>query len=135
MADADAFDAARAQSQARRNKHALALKARFDARTRRIVVRLETGLDIAFLPQDAQGLETASPEQLRQIEITPSGLGLHFPALDADLYLPALLDGYFGSRSWAAARLGEQGGRKRSDAKAAAARVNGRLGGRPRKIA
>ncbi len=31
------------------------------------------------------------------IEITPTGLGLRWPKLDADHYLPALLDGVFGS--------------------------------------
>jgi hypothetical protein len=39
---------------------------------------------------------------LSKIEISPSGLGLHFPAIDADLYLPALLDGFLGSRRWMA---------------------------------
>ena len=85
-------------------------------------------------PQDAQGLEDATPEQLRQIEISPSGFGIHFPKLDADLYIPALLEGFFGSRNWIASRLGAQGGKARSAAKANAARKNGRLGGRPKKM-
>jgi hypothetical protein len=63
------------------------------------------------------------------------GLGLHFPKLDADLYLPALLDGWLGSRRWMAARMGERGGRARSAAKRTASRANGKLGGRPRKAA
>jgi hypothetical protein len=61
--------------------------------------------------------------------------GLHFPALDADLYIPALLEGFFGSKRWMAARLGELGGKARSAAKARASRANGRLGGRPKKVA
>jgi hypothetical protein len=80
-----------------------------------------------------QGLEDASPAQLSQIEITPSGFGLHFPKLDADLYVPSLLEGTLGSRKWMAARLGAQGGKARTKAKATAARANGALGGRPRK--
>jgi len=96
-------------------------------------VRLSSGLDIAFATRDAQGLESAKPDQLDAIEISPSGLGLHFPKLDADLYLPALLEGFLGSRSWMAARLGARGGRAKSAAKISAARANGRLGGRPRK--
>lgn len=135
MAGPDEFEAAAARAEALRAKHPLAVRARYDRRLRRVVVRFSTGLDVAFAPGDAQGLETATPEQLGAIEITPSGLGLHFPKLDADLYLPALLDGYLGSWSWAAARLGEQGGRTRSEAKATASRANGRLGGRPRKTA
>jgi hypothetical protein len=60
---------------------------------------------------------------------------LHFPKLDADLYLPALLEGLLGSKRWMAARLGKHGGQARSAAKAAASRENGKRGGRPRKHA
>jgi len=111
-----------------------ALAARFDRRIGRIVVRLSSGLDISFSPRDAQGLENATTSQLDEIEISPSGFGIHFPKLDADLYLPALLEGFFGSRKWMAARLGALGGRSKSDAKRFAAKRNGKLGGRPRKI-
>jgi hypothetical protein len=111
-----------------------ALAARYDKRSNRVVIQLSTRLEVAFNPQDAQGLEDATPEQLRQIEISPSGFGIHFPKLDADLYIPALLEGFFGSRNWIASRLGAQGGKARSAAKANAARKNGRLGGRPKKM-
>ena len=112
-----------------------ALSARYDRRIGRIVVSLSTGLEISFSPRDAQGLETATWKQLREIEIDPPGFGLHFPALDADLYIPALLEGFFGSKRWIAGRLGATGGRSKSAAKVSAARKNGRSGGRPRKIA
>jgi len=110
------------------------MTARYDRRRGRVVVRLSTGVDVAFAPHDVQGLEKAKPADLSVIEISPSGLGLHFPRLDADLYLPALLEGFLGSKRWMAARLGQRGGRARSEAKASAARSNGRLGGRPRKV-
>jgi hypothetical protein len=61
-------------------------------------------------------------------------LGLHFPQLDADLYLPALLQGFLGSRQWMAQAMGKVGGKAVNPQKADAARANGRLGGRPRKI-
>jgi hypothetical protein len=88
---------------------------------------------VSFSPRDAQGLEGATPSQLQKIEISASGFGIHFPRLDADLYLPALLQGFFGSRKWMASRLGQVGGTSRSVAKRAASRANGKLGGRPRK--
>lgn len=56
---------------------------------------------------------------------------MHFPHLDADIYLPALLDGFLGSRRWMAAQIGKTGGLATSEAKVAAARRNGKLGGRP----
>jgi coenzyme F420-0:L-glutamate ligase/coenzyme F420-1:gamma-L-glutamate ligase len=62
------------------------------------------------------------------------GLGLYFPALDVDLYVPGLLQGIFGSKSWTAARSGAKGGASKSTVKAAAARANGASGGRPRKV-
>jgi hypothetical protein len=55
-------------------------------------------------------------------------------AMDIDIYLPGLIGKIFGPRLFAAA-IGIQGGRRKSKAKAAAARINGRLGGRPRKQA
>lgn len=109
-----------------------AVSARYDRRRARVVVTLSTGLELAFPPQLAEGLAEASPEDLAEIEISPAGLGLHWPRLDADLYVPALLQGAFGSQQWMARQLGAAGGRARSQAKAASARENGRKGGRPR---
>jgi len=110
-----------------------AVTARYDRRVGRVVIALSTGLEIGFKPHDAQGLEEARPAQLADIEISPSGLGLHFPQLDADLYLPALLQGFLGSRQWMAQAMGKVGGKAVTPEKAHAARANGRLGGRPRK--
>jgi len=112
-----------------------AVDAYYDRRTKNIVVKLSNGIGIFFSPQDAQGLEDATPAQLSEIEISPSGFGLSFPKLDADLYVPPLIDGILGSRKWMAARLGAEGGKARSLAKRKAARANGALGGRPRKSA
>jgi hypothetical protein len=110
-----------------------AISARYDRENRRIVIQLSSNLDVSFSPGNAQGLEHAAPSQLEKIEISPSGLGIYFPKLDADLYLPAILEGFFGSKKWMASRLGHAGGKSRSLAKKAASRANGRLGGRPRR--
>lgn len=110
-----------------------ALSASYDRKSRRIVIQLSSNLDVSFSPDNAQGLEHAAPSQLEEIEISPSGLGIYFPKLDADLYLPAILEGLFGSKKWMASRLGHAGGKSRSLAKKAASRANGRLGGRPRR--
>ncbi len=131
----DEVRAAEARMAALRQRGPTATAAHYDRGRGRVVIRLSTGLELMFPPHDAQGLEQATPAQLDPIEISPSGLGLHFPKLDADLYLPALLEGLLGSKSWMAARLGERGGKARTEDKAAAARNNGRKGGRPRRSA
>jgi Protein of unknown function (DUF2442) len=124
---------AQAQKRMRaRRRTGYAIGARYDPRTSRIVVHLNTGLELAFPPSLMEGLAGASPEELADVEISSAGLGLHWPKLDADVYIPGLLRGIFGSRRWMAAQLGAVGGRVRSKAKAASSRANGRKGGRPR---
>jgi hypothetical protein len=112
-------------------KGARATAARYDRRRARVVVTLDNGLELAFPPRLAEGLADAAPDALAAIEISPTGLGLHWPLLDADLYLPALMTGVFGSPGWMAGLMGRKGGRSRTQAKIAAARANGR----PRKRA
>jgi hypothetical protein len=129
----DEFDMATRRADERLRKAPIATSARYDGRVGKLIVDLSTGLEIAFRPEDAQGLENAKPVQLTDIEISPSGLGIHFPKIDADIYIPALLEGFMGSKNWMAAQLGKRGGAISTEAKAAAARENGKRGGRPRK--
>jgi len=110
-----------------------AVAAHYDRKSKHIVIHLNSKLILSFSPKDVQGLERATSSQLEEIEISPSGFGIHFPRLDADLYVPGLLEGFLGSRKWMAARLGQLGGQSRSKAKKTASRENGRLGGRPKR--
>lgn len=87
-----------------------------------------------FPPELVQGLVDASPDDLAQVELTPSGEGLHWETLDVDLSIPSLILGIFGTKAWMA-ELGSRGGSVTSTAKARAARQNGKRGGRPRKTA
>ena len=73
-----------------------------------MVIGLSTGIEVAIRLRDAQGLKRAKPEQLDTIEISPSRLEIHFPKLDADIYLPALLEGFLGSKRWIAAEHGKK---------------------------
>ncbi len=108
-----------------------AVAARYDRKLGRVVVDLTNGCTFAFPPRLAQGLEAASEAQLEKVEILGLGYGLHWEALDADLSVPGLLAGLFGTKSYMARRAGQA----TSPAKAAAARANGAKGGRPRKRA
>ncbi len=128
-----AIEQAERRMATRQTEDARAVAARYDRRVARVMVTLRNGLELAFPPQLAEGLAGAKPADLAVIEITPSGLGLHWPNLDADLYLPSLLQGIFGSPRWMAGLMGRSGGLARSAVKSAAARENGRKGGRPRK--
>lgn len=108
-----------------------AVTVRYDRDQERIVVGLHNGVEIAVPVHLVENLAGAAPDDLAEIEITPAGLGLHWPKLDADVYVPSLMQGVFGTRRWMAAQLGATGGKATSKAKADAARANGRKGGRP----
>jgi protein involved in temperature-dependent protein secretion len=112
-----------------------ALSAWYDRRSERVVIELSTGIQVAIPAARIEGLAEKTPADLTDIEISPAGLGLHWPRLDVDVYLPSLMNGVFGSRRWMATQLGQRGGQATSPSKVAAARENGRRGGRPRKIA
>jgi len=91
--------------------------------TNGVVVRLP----VALVP----GLSKASQSERGQVDVAGRGGSLHWPQLDLDLSVQALLSSAFEGREWMA-ELGRLGGRQSSSAKATAARKNGRKGGRPR---
>lgn len=99
----------------------------------RIHVELNNGCAFEFPVAHAEGLADAKSTDLRTIEIQASGLGLYWPKLGADLYVPNLVKGILGTKQWMA-QIGASGGRASTVAKATAARSNGKLGGRPRKL-
>ena len=74
----------------------------YDRESGRIVIQLKYGAVFSFPAELGQGLAGASPEALAEVEVTPSGLGLHWESLDADLSVPALLNGLYGNEAWMA---------------------------------
>ena len=112
-----------------------AIAARYDRRVSRIVISLCSGLELAFPPHIVEGLSKAKSADLMDVEISPTGLGLYFPRIDMDIYIPSLLNSVFGSSNWMASSLGKLGGSSRPEAKASASRNNGKHGGRTRKTA
>ncbi|HEY9819926.1 MAG TPA: DUF2442 domain-containing protein, partial [Candidatus Sericytochromatia bacterium] len=81
-----------------------------------IVIRLRNGAIFSFPPKLAQGLKDASPEQLADMWIPPSGSSVHWESLDVDLSIPELVAGIFGTKSWMA-ELGRKGGQATSSSK------------------
>ncbi len=133
LIDEDIVDSANRRGAARKIAFPAVVAVRYDQRIERIVISLDSGLDLAFSPSIVQGFEGAQPADLDTAEISPSGLGVHFPKIDADLYIPALIEGFLGSKRWMAAQNGKAGGKAATPAKRLAARENGKLGGRPKK--
>lgn len=106
-----------------------AIRARYDTRSDRMILDLNNGCSFAFPPKLVQGLEDAGSDELAEVEILGSGLGLHWETRDVDISVPGLLAGIFGTRSY----LARKAGKVISPAKSAAAKANGAKGGRPRK--
>lgn len=128
LTDAE-IDAALDRGKTLRATEPRAAKARYDRAKGRVVVDLTNGCTFAFPARTAQGLETATDDQLAAVKILGNGYGLHWEALDVDLSIPGLLAGLFGTKAYMARRAGQA----TSVAKAAASRANGAKGGRPRK--
>jgi hypothetical protein len=97
-----------------------------------LIVGLSNGRRLVIPIEDVQGLGKATPEQLQNCELLGGGTGISFPALDVDLYVPALIEGVYGNRRWMA-QLGRKGGKAKTEAKRRAARANGAKGGRPKR--
>jgi Protein of unknown function (DUF2442) len=125
------FKAARARGAAAIARGPIARAARYDSRRGLIVITLEGGCEFAFPAGLTEGLADAPRSKLMKIKISSNGLGLHWPLLDADLYVPGLIEGAFGSSRWMQ-QIGRLGGSSRSSSKATASRENGKRGGRPK---
>ncbi len=108
-----------------------ASKAHYDARKSRLVIELTNGVILMLPPNLLQGLKNATPAQLGKVELTPSGTGLHWEELDADLRVAGLAAGIFGSKAWMS-ELARRAGSRPSARKASSSRLNGRRGGLPR---
>ena len=86
-------DAANARAEMTTARFPVAREAWYDDESGRVVVGLGAGMQFSFPAKGIPGLEGASPEDLREIAVSASGVGLHFPRIDADVYLPAVYSG------------------------------------------
>ncbi len=127
------IDRARVAGKALDEVEPRAINAWYAADTERIFIELTSKVIMGFPSRLLQGLSNATPRQLAEVEVTPSGYGLHWESLDVDLGVPQLVAGLFGTKVWMT-ELGRQGGKSRSVVKVQTSRANGKLGGRPRRI-
>ncbi len=119
-----AFDAITRRTVQAMKHQLLAVAARYDRRNERVMITLNSGAVVGFPLSALPGLEQATPDDLRKIEVEGGGYGLHVASLDADISIPSLLADQLGSTIM-----------RRAVARANASKANGRLGGRPRKPA
>lgn len=107
------------------------VRAEYERNPDLVTLYLDDGVRVSIPRTNLQGLQKAKPREVSRIEILGRGTGLRWPLLDVDHYVPGLLNHIFGTTRWMA-DLGRRGGAVTSTAKAAAARANGKKGGRPK---
>ena len=124
---------ARASRAGRRatNTEPRASRVAYRAQKRALRIELTNGASITLPVRLIPSLKGARSEEIRAVEVLGQGGGLHWERLDVDLSVPGLVSSIFPGTAWLA-ELGRAGGRLTSAAKTAAARRNGRRGGRPR---
>jgi hypothetical protein len=76
-----------------------AISAAYDRSVDVIILHMDNGRRLVIPREDLQGLENATEEQVAHIEIF-GGLDVAWPQLDLDHYLPALMEGIYGSDEW-----------------------------------
>lgn len=133
LTDVD-IDAAFRRRDRRLAREPLAISVRYIPTRSTVVVKMNNGASLAIPRHLLQGLDDASPSQLRNACVTGGGTSLGWPDLDADFTIVSLLHGIYGGRKWMS-ELARHAGAATSEAKARAARLNGVKGGRPRKAA
>jgi|SRR5580704_11960159 hypothetical protein len=109
-----------------------AAKVEYEKNQDLVTLYLDDGVRVSIPRSQLQGLQDASVSQLSKVQLVAGGTGLRWPQLNVDHYVPGLLSHVFGTRRWMS-QLGRVGGSSTSKAKAAAARANGRKGGRPKR--
>jgi len=109
----------------------------YNVKSRRIVIKLESGVSAIIPVNLIEILQNATNEQISDVEIAVGGLYLRWKSLDEDLFVPNLLQGVFGTRRWMnelkehLSNAGKKGGASRSAAKSRSSAENGKKGGRP----
>lgn len=115
-------------------KQPLVVKVSYEEEGDMLTFALNNGASLIVPRTHLQGLEGATATELREGRPIESGLGVEFESLDAHFLVEGLLAGVFGGQTWMR-ELARRGGLAKSAAKTAAARTNGKKGGRPRKTA
>src|SRR5436305_740806 len=132
--DRERYARARARGVERLADPSAVVEARFDLDVDAIELAFNGGGSMSIPRAMVPGLERAAASKLGSVVVSPAGDALSWPSLNVDVYIPGLVERAFGTRLFAASS-GRRGGRRRSKAKAAAAKANGAKGGRtPKRV-
>jgi hypothetical protein len=74
--------------------------ARYDRKTKRLVLNLKNGTTLLVPVQLIQGLQTDDEELLNDFQLVIEGSQIHWDKLDVQFYVKSLLDGVFGTKKW-----------------------------------
>lgn len=113
--------------------------ARYDKKSKRLVLEMKNGTAFLIPVNLIQGLQTADEKALSDFDLMLDGTQIHWHTLDVQFYVKSLLEGVFGTGKWTnalrehLANAGRKGGAARSEAKRRSSAENGTKGGRPRK--
>lgn len=116
-----------------------ASSARYDIKSKRIVLNMANGVTLMVPVELIQGLQTDDARALADFKLMAHGTEIHWETLDVQFYIESFLEGEFGTQKWMSglrehlAEIGRKGGSSKSKAKRAASAENGHKGGRPRK--
>lgn len=125
--------AARRRAERLRQRVPHAARVRFARAAGQIILDLTNGSSLGIPVALIPGVKGAPDRALADVQVVPGGVGIRWPALDADVSVVALARLALGAGVLLKA-AGAAGGSARSAAKARAARLNGKRGGRPRTL-
>lgn len=100
----------------------------YDAARSAVDLQLYSGVTVTIPRSFFAHIEHATAADLANVELSPAGWLIVFPALDADYSVAGLLREIFGLTAQQ-----RRAGATKSPARAAASRANGKKGGRPKK--
>lgn len=89
-----------AAGKADKNLKSIAVVGQYDAKTQKVVINLASDAEYRLPARLGQGLKNVLESELSNIEISLSGLGIHWLDLDVGFSIPHLLEGIYGTKQW-----------------------------------
>ena len=74
--------------------------AQYLSEPRLLLICLKSGQRMAFPVEDLEDIKGATDEDLMEIELHGPGTAIHFTRFGHGVYVPALVEGIYGSQKW-----------------------------------